>query len=152
MRSSSRFVQFFLWSSSYQMGASFQRLHAVFLHCLQSPHRFTTVTMSIIGSCINHWFFFSCTLYRLRHAFAWITKHPNGGWIIVAEFFGCRFGYRKHTPETFHGYHNVICLKSECKRWIIHIISLLVILSMLWRKMDRLPYHIDCHITATSQC
>ena len=27
------------------------------------------------------------------------------------------------------GYHKVICLNSECKPWIIHIMSLLVILS-----------------------
>jgi len=46
------------------------------------------------------------------------------------------------------GYHNVICLNSECKRWIIHIVSLFVILSML-RKMDRLPHHTLCHLTLT---
>jgi len=44
---------------------------------------------------------------------------------MVAEF-GCRNSCRKDTRKD---YHKVICLNSECKPWIIHVMSLLVILS-----------------------
>jgi len=36
---------------------------------------------------------------------------------------------RNYFTSSSSGYHKVICLNSECKPWIIHVISLLVMLS-----------------------
>jgi len=65
--------------------------------------------------------------------------------LIIVEFFG-RIRHRLPVEKLLatSGYHKVICLNSECKPWIIHILSLLVILSTVPWKMDRLPH--QCHI------
>ena len=53
------------------------------------------------------------------------------------------------------GYHKVICLNSECKPWIIHIVSLLVILSTYamedGQTATSVPHHHNGVIAFTSE-
>ena len=92
---------------------------------LQSPHRF-----------IASVFFFFIDMRRSRLICSSVGSTALAssvaiGWMdLIVEFFD-RIRRRAAVEKLLQcgGYHKVICLNSECKPWIIHIMSLLVILS-----------------------
>jgi len=76
------------------------------------------------------------------------------GWMdfIIVEFFGGRRIRRRLAVEKLPqcgGYHKVICLNSECKPWIIHIMSLLVILSTCVMEDGQTATSVPHHHTPT---